>query len=244
MWRGGADQCVSEAQEHCHSLALHGWENIRHFILYKLLPQPHHRQVGGKYFLIITMGLQNTPFKNHCYPSSLLSHEAGCILAQPKLRGCHVNSTQEPPLMSCGTSGRGKLRALMGFNFRGGVGSGFLRHDQAWSWSTCRDPGEGKEPTEVPGSRTPRSEPSCRSPPWLLFWVSDTVSLSGCFSYLGILFYLRPLKNKITSFVGKCMELEIFVVSKISQIQKDTIFFNIWNLLKSKKPKMTWKEEI
>jgi hypothetical protein len=50
--------------------------------------------------------------------------------------------------------------------------------------------------------------------------------------YIYTMEFYSAIKNKLTSFAWKCMELEIILLYEISQTQKDKhhVFFHMWNL--------------
>jgi hypothetical protein len=50
--------------------------------------------------------------------------------------------------------------------------------------------------------------------------------------YIYTMEYYSVIKNEIVSFAGKCVELEIIMLSKISQAQKDKdhMFLLMWNV--------------
>jgi hypothetical protein len=45
-------------------------------------------------------------------------------------------------------------------------------------------------------------------------------------------YYSAIEKNKIVSFAGKCMKLEIFMLSEVSQVHKDSlhVFSHMWKI--------------
>jgi hypothetical protein len=51
--------------------------------------------------------------------------------------------------------------------------------------------------------------------------------------------YYSAIKNEITSFAGKCMELEIIMLNEISQAQKDK--YHVFAHIEESRPKIKKK---